>query len=258
MYTFSSHCFGTAVARRFFALRCFGSLVCGFRKSTSASQSGWLRFRPQAQVVARSGYPYLKPLPYFSPSNSLTSNQSLTLPSSDKKVLTASSISQQKLPRAYCEMSNETLLIYAARNNTNAVREVLTREIMAVDNVSWHGAQARLNEMDEANRKGMFVGFLPYKMGLLASVAAGIASIPLTYYLPTIMWFNEHYVTADVPPAKYGRKSVRRGRHRLCFDLPTYKIITANSVSRTTAPDRRGTSRSSLYIAPLIVFLESP
>ena len=154
-------------------------------------------------------------------------------------------------------MSNETLLIYAARNNTNAVREVLTREIMAVDNVSWHGAQARLNEMDEANRKGMFVGFLPYKMGLLASVAAGIASIPLTYYLPTIMWFNEHYVTADVPPAKYGRKSKQSGT-RLCFDLHTYKIFTANSVSRTTAPDRRGTSKSSLYITPLIVFLESP
>lgn len=108
----------------------------------------------------------------------------------------------QVLPRAYCEMSNETLLIYAARNNAEAVREVMAREIMVVDQVSWYEAQAKLKEMDAANKKGMFIGFLPYKLGILASVAGGLASIPLTYHLPTILWFNEHYVTADVPMPK--------------------------------------------------------
>jgi hypothetical protein len=103
------------------------------------------------------------------------------------------------LPRAYCEMSNETLLIYASRNNSEAVREVMAREIMVVDQVSWHNAQAKLKEMDAANKQGMFVGFLPYKIGIIASVVGGIASLPLTYHLPTILWFNEHYVTADVP-----------------------------------------------------------
>ena len=104
----------------------------------------------------------------------------------------------QKLPRAYCEMSNQTLLIYSARKNAPATRELLAREIMAVDGVEWQGAQERLAEIEKANKAGMFAVYLPYKIGIVSSLTAGIASLPLTYHLPTVLWFNEHYVTADV------------------------------------------------------------
>ncbi len=69
---------------------------------------------------------------------------------------------------------------------------------MAVDGVSWHEAQTRLTEIDQANKEGMFAVYLPYKIGIVSSLTAGIASLPLTYHLPTVLWFNEHYVTADV------------------------------------------------------------
>ena len=74
----------------------------------------------------------------------------------------------------------------------------MAREIMAVDGVQWHDAQARLSEIDEINKAGKFAVYLPYKIGVVSSVVAGIASLPLTYHLPTVLWFNEHYVTADI------------------------------------------------------------
>ena len=69
---------------------------------------------------------------------------------------------------------------------------------MAVDGVEWQGAQERLEEIENTNKAGMFAVYLPYKIGIVSSLAAGIASLPLTYHLPTVLWFNEHYVTADV------------------------------------------------------------
>ncbi len=69
---------------------------------------------------------------------------------------------------------------------------------MAVDGVEWQGAQERLQEIENTNTAGMFAVYLPYKIGIVSSLAAGIASLPLTYHLPTVLWFNEHYVTADV------------------------------------------------------------
>jgi hypothetical protein len=126
----------------------------------------------------------------------------LSIQSRDSKTILSSldnvQIVPHKLPRAYCEMSNQTLLIYAARDNALATRELLAREIMAVDGVEWQGAQERLEEIENTNKAGMFAVYLPYKIGIVSSLAAGIASLPLTYHLPTVLWFNEHYVTADV------------------------------------------------------------
>jgi hypothetical protein len=95
-------------------------------------------------------------------------------------------------------MSNESLLIYAARNDTQAVRELLTREIMAVDNLSWEVAHEKIEEIDKINSKGMIFAYMPYKIGVIASLTAGLVSIPLTYHLDTVLWFNEHFVTSDV------------------------------------------------------------
>ena len=106
------------------------------------------------------------------------------------------------MPRAYSEMSNETLLVYAAQQDFGANRERLIREIMYVDNVDWDGAQPRLQAIEIANKELMFFGTLPYKIGFVGSVTIAIASIPLCFHLDTVLWFNEHYVTADVAEPK--------------------------------------------------------
>jgi hypothetical protein len=108
----------------------------------------------------------------------------------------------KNMPRAYSEMSNEALLVYAANDDFGANRERLIREIMVVDQVSWDAAQPVLRKIEFANKKHMFWGTLPYKLGIAASVSFGILSVPLCFHLDTVLWFNENYVTADVAEPK--------------------------------------------------------
>jgi hypothetical protein len=108
----------------------------------------------------------------------------------------------KSMPRAYSEMSNETLLVFSAASDFGANRERLIREIMVVDKVDWDGAQPRLKEMELANKELMFYGTLPYKIGFVGSVGIAIVSFPLCFHLDTVLWFNEHYVTADVAEPK--------------------------------------------------------
>ncbi len=56
--------------------------------------------------------------------------------------------------------------------------------------------------MERANKERMFWGTLPYKIGFVSSVTLAVASIPLCFHLNTVLWFNEHYVTADVAEPK--------------------------------------------------------
>lgn len=50
--------------------------------------------------------------------------------------------------------------------------------------------------MAKSNRRGLFVATLPYKLGIFAAVGGAVVSIPLIFDLDTVLWFNEHYVTA--------------------------------------------------------------
>ena len=43
---------------------------------------------------------------------------------------------------------------------------------------------------------------LPYKVGIASALVVGIGSIPLIYHLDSVLWFNEQYVTSDVPDDK--------------------------------------------------------
>ena len=52
------------------------------------------------------------------------------------------------------------------------------------------------------NRSGLFMYTLPYKIGVLSAVVAGVVSLPMCFEINTVMWFNEMYVTSDVPEAK--------------------------------------------------------
>ena len=106
------------------------------------------------------------------------------------------------MPREHREMSNDVLLIRSAQGDHDAAREVLVREIMSVDDVTWQEAQPKLEELEKVNKEMITIGTVPFKAGLSVSIVAGFASIPLCFDLNTTKWFNENFVTADVADDK--------------------------------------------------------
>jgi hypothetical protein len=106
------------------------------------------------------------------------------------------------MPRHYFEFSNEVLLGAALSGDQEAREERLIREIMVVDNCSWDDAQPRFAEIVAANRNGLFLATLPYKLGIASALILGFGSIPMIFHLDTALVFNEAYVTTDVPEDK--------------------------------------------------------
>ena len=108
----------------------------------------------------------------------------------------------KKMPKRYSEYSNEILLTMAVLGDQDAREERMIREIMSVDLVTWEEAGKTFLKMIAVNRQGLFISTLPYKTGIAVALVAGFASIPMIFELNTVMWFNEFYVTSDVPEAK--------------------------------------------------------
>lgn len=108
----------------------------------------------------------------------------------------------KKQVATYREMPNDLLLTMAALGDQDAREERLIREIMAKDNVDWKAAQPTFMKILASNRSGLFVATLPYKIGIFSAVSAGFLSFPMIFDINTVMWFNELYVTTDVPEAK--------------------------------------------------------
>ena len=105
----------------------------------------------------------------------------------------------QAAPTEIYQMSNEAIAIMAASGDSDAIEERLVREIMRVDSVSWDGAQDQLQIMAKANHSGMFLLTLPYKLGIAGGFFVAASTIPLCFSLDTALWFNEAFVTTDVP-----------------------------------------------------------
>lgn len=103
------------------------------------------------------------------------------------------------LPHSYEEMDNHTLLTVGALKNHDARVEILKRHIMAVDKCSHDEANETFKAIAKKNREGMWLAALPYQLGITAGVGAAVVSIPLVFDLNTTLWFNEAYVTTDVP-----------------------------------------------------------
>lgn len=106
----------------------------------------------------------------------------------------------KSMPINYAHMDNISLLTLSAMRSEKARGEMLRRHIMVVDNVSYKEACITFKKIEVENRKGMMVHTIPYKFGITAAGGAAVASIPLCFHLPTVEWFNEFYVTTDVPP----------------------------------------------------------
>lgn len=106
------------------------------------------------------------------------------------------------MPRHYFEFPNDVLLSMAANGDHDARQERLTREIMAVDNVTWEDAQPKVVEIAGATHHGIRLAVAPFRAAIYGSVFIGLASFPLCFHLDTALWFNENFVTAEVAEPK--------------------------------------------------------
>ena len=106
------------------------------------------------------------------------------------------------MPKGFSAMRHEQILQLCAEKNQGALREALIRNIMSVDEVEYDAAVEKFNEIVKVNRSGMGIDNFPYVVGLSTSLIAGFASMPLVFHLQTVEWFNENYVSADIPEPK--------------------------------------------------------
>jgi len=106
------------------------------------------------------------------------------------------------LPLSVREMDSSTLVTLAELGNHGALEEVLIRHIADVDSVSYGDARNVFEAVERKNQEYMYALALPYKLGIAAALTAGFVSFPMVFDASLVHWFNEHYVTADVPEPK--------------------------------------------------------
>ena len=102
--------------------------------------------------------------------------------------------------KSFSEMENEPLQIIAEMGNHKARSEVLRRHIMSVDLVGYETACHTFDAIAKKNQEGMFLVTLPYKIGIFAALAGGVFAVPMVFEVGLAKWFNEAYVTMEVPP----------------------------------------------------------
>lgn len=100
----------------------------------------------------------------------------------------------------FSQMENEPLLVIAEMGNHKAREEVLTRHIMTVDKVDYHDARDVLQKIAAKNREGLTLDTLPYKTAMVIAIVTGFGAIPMVFDIDVAMWFNEKFVTMEIPP----------------------------------------------------------
>eukprot|EP00934_Nitzschia_sp_Nitz4_P006528 Nitzschia sp. Nitz4//scaffold2_size372955//176921//177713//NITZ4_000423-RA/size372955-snap-gene-0.81-mRNA-1//-1//CDS//3329546778//6518//frame0 len=105
----------------------------------------------------------------------------------------------RSMPVSIEEMDNHTLLTVAALHNHGARVEVLKRHIMCVDECSYDEASKTFDMIAKKNREGMWMVAFPYQIGISLGVISAFVSIPMVFDLNTTLWFNEFFVTTEVP-----------------------------------------------------------
>jgi hypothetical protein len=96
--------------------------------------------------------------------------------------------------------TNELLLDCADKGDVGSVRELLTRHIMRVDGVEWEDADAKVDTIEGDAKTGLLKHKFPYFFGIAFGFVSAWGSIPMVFDLNTALWFNELYVTTEIPP----------------------------------------------------------
>ena len=108
----------------------------------------------------------------------------------------------KRMPQRYSSMKHEQILQLCVEGSTPARREALIRNIMAVDSIEYTNAATKVRQMSIDNRSAMILEYSPYHIGMGAALAGGAISFPLVFDKNAVMWFNETFVTAEVPPVE--------------------------------------------------------
>lgn len=108
----------------------------------------------------------------------------------------------RSMPLTFSELDNGTLITLGRMGDHEAHIEILKRHIMVVDNVSYEEANQTFLEIAKKNEEGKYLLTVPYRIGIYTALAAGFASFPLVFHLSTAEWFNQYYVTTDLPSAE--------------------------------------------------------
>jgi hypothetical protein len=90
----------------------------------------------------------------------------------------------------------------ATMGDPGACTERLIREVMHVDAFGWPEAAGKVEEMAEALPRVEERSFALGGLAAGVSLTAAAASLPLVFSYDVALWFNAHYVTADVPEPK--------------------------------------------------------
>ncbi len=106
------------------------------------------------------------------------------------------------MPRNFSAMRHEQILQLCVEGSRCARREGLIRNVMAVDEIEYDDAAKIVQSIEKENREMMVIEYLPYHAGIAAAVVVGIGSFPMVFDINTVLWFNERFVTADVPDTK--------------------------------------------------------
>ena len=105
----------------------------------------------------------------------------------------------QDLPLSFQEMDNSTLVTLGNLGEHEACVEMLKRHIMDIDCCDYDTASKTFKKISKENLQNTWILNLPYKIGIGCAVFAAVASFPMVFDIGTAQWFNEFYVTTDVP-----------------------------------------------------------
>jgi len=104
------------------------------------------------------------------------------------------------MPRDVTDMSGDSLFILAeGSGHPGARREMMRREIMAVDEVDYVSTGTRLLEMSSLAKSKHALYKSPYQIGILSALVGGWFSLPLVFHYQSASMFNDLFVTCDPP-----------------------------------------------------------
>lgn len=105
----------------------------------------------------------------------------------------------KEMPLRFSEMTNDLVVSIAETGHRDATVEMLKRHIMVVDNVDYDTACQTFSKIEAANKGLKEFLVYPYILGIAIGMSGAVGSIPMVFDLETALWFNEGYVTTDVP-----------------------------------------------------------
>jgi len=126
--------------------------------------------------------------------------QKPAIPASETGIQIPSLKVASDMGKGFSEMENEPLVVIAEMGNHRARTEVLRRHVMAVEHIDYGVAGRIVETINAKNKEGLFFYSFPSKFGMGLALCSGIVVFPLVFDISTAMWFNESFVTMEIPP----------------------------------------------------------